>query len=212
MKSPLIAPPEPSALPAGRVFSEEFLRLWELALEWIHDYRDWRHLARTGDWLFALDPDADEPLIIAALTHDMERTVPGGPVLDMARTPWDDPEYNAAHCARSAEVVARWLVDRGASNRFVDGVHRPILEHEFGGSPEGDLVQAADSISFLETNAALVARWVERRECSLEKGRDKVRWMCDRVRIEGARGIAQAQCELAIAEVDRWLAAARQGV
>jgi len=201
----VLTAPAPAALPVGRVFSEEFLRVRRLALDWIHAYYDVEHLRRTGDWILALDPDAAEPLVIAALTHDMERTVPGGPVLDKARTAWDDPAYNAAHCARSAEVVAKWLVDQGVSDRFVHLVHQPIVEHEFGGSPEGDLMQTADSISFLETNRALVAGWVERGECSLEKGRAKLSWMCDRVRLERGRETARVQFERAMAEVDQRL-------
>ncbi|MGB7220549.1 MAG: hypothetical protein WBD07_17255 [Vicinamibacterales bacterium] len=205
MSSPVIAVPGPAALPDGRGFSREFLRLRELALDWIHAYYDVDHLRRTGDWLLALDPEAAEPLVIAALTHDMERTVPGGPLLDKVNTAWDDPVYNTAHCTRSAEVVTTWLVAQGASDRFVRGIHQPILEHEFGGSPEGDLMQAADSISFLETNRVLVARWVAGHECSLEKGRDKLRWMCDRVRLERARDIARVQFEQAMADVDERL-------
>jgi len=203
--SAVIAVPEPAALPAGRVFSEEFLRVRDLALDWIHAYYDVDHLRRTGDWLLALGPEAAEPLVIAALTHDMERTVPGGPVIDKANTPWDDPAYNTAHCNRSAAVVAKWLVGQGVSDRFVRGIHQPILEHEFGGSAEGDLMQAADSISFLETNRALIVRWVQGRECSLEKGRDKLRWMCDRVRLARARDIARVQFQQAMADVDQRL-------
>ena len=202
----MIAAPSPGALPVGRAFSEEFLRLRPLALDWIGVYREREHLARTGDWMLALDPEAAEPLVIAALTHDMERTVPGGPVIDKARLAWDDPVYNAAHCARSAEVVGRWLVDRDISDRFVQGIRQPILEHEFGGSLEGDLIQAADSISFLENNGGLIASWIERGECSLDKGRAKLQWMCDRVRFDRGRKIACVQLERAMAEVDQRLA------
>jgi hypothetical protein len=201
----MIAIPSPAALPAGRTFSEEFHRLRALALDWIHAYYDVNHLRRAGDWLLALDPHADEPLVIAALTHDMERTVPGGPVIDKANMAWDDLAYNTAHCARSADVVAKWLVSQGASDRFVRAIHQPIVEHEFGGSPEGDLMQAADSISFLETNRTLVVRWVEKGECSLEKGREKLVWMCDRVRLDRARDTARSQYLSAMAEVDERL-------
>ena len=52
--------------------------------------------------------------MLAALLHDMERSIPGGPVLDKQNTRWDDVEYNRAHSERSAAVVAGWLVGRGA--------------------------------------------------------------------------------------------------
>ena len=192
--------PAPAALPEGRVFSDEFLELRRDALEWTGPYYDGEHLARAGDWLLAVDPAAPEPLVIAALLHDMERSVPGGPVLDMQRQRWDDPEYNRAHSERSAAVVAGWLVGKGASKRFVEGV-LPIVEHELGGSPEGDRLQAADSLSWLEVNGKLAARWVERGDCDLGKARAKLVWMCNRIRLERVQGIAHELLDVALAEL-----------
>lgn len=204
--------PEPAVaaggLPEGREFSPEFLRLRAAAIEWIEPYYDREHMLRAADWVLALDPNAPEPLILAAMTHDLERSVPGGPYLDKAGMEWDDIAYNTAHCSRSVDVVSAWLVDQGADASFIEGVRIPIAEHEFGGSPIGDVMQAADSISFLEVNGALIASWVLADECSLEKGLRKLHWMRDRVRLERARPIAAAQCVAAIAEVDRRLAEA----
>ena len=201
----MLRAPEPGELPAGRDFSAEFLDLRRQAQVWIGPYYDGEHLARAGDWMLALAPEAPEPLAIAALLHDMERSVPGGPTLDKVNQSWDDAGYNDAHCRRSAEVVAAWLADHGASQAFVDGVKQPIREHEFGGSPAGDLMQAADSISFLEVNGPLVAHWVATGECSLQKGREKLEWMAGRVRHEPARAVARRQLALVLAEVDRRL-------
>ena len=174
------AAPEPASLPAGRDFSAEFLDLRRQAQVWIRPYYDGEHLARAGDWMLALAPQAPEPLAIAALLHDMERSVPGGPTLDKVNQAWDDAGYNGAHCERSAEVVAAWLAERGASQAFVEGVQQPIREHEFGGSPAGDLMQAADSISFLEVNGPLVARWVAPASAASEKAARKLEWMAGR--------------------------------
>jgi hypothetical protein len=170
--------------------SPEFLELRDHALVWIRPYYDGVHLERAGHWLLELEPEASEPLVIAALLHDMERDVPGGPVMNKRTDPWDDPDYNRAHCERSAAVVAGWLVGKGASDSFVGGV-LPIREHEFGGSPEGDLMQACDSISFLETNGDLVSTWVLRGECTEQKSAEKLQWMCDRIRLERARPWAE---------------------
>ena len=181
--------------------SDEFAEHRAAALAWIEPYYDGVHLARTGEWLLELEPDAPEPLVLAALLHDMERSIPGGPVLDKQNTRWDDVEYNRAHSERSAAVVAGWLVGRGAAQRFVEGV-LPIREHELGGSREGDLLQAADSLSWLEVNAPLAARWVERGECDVSKAREKLQWMCDRVRLDRAQGIARNLLGPAIAELE----------
>jgi hypothetical protein len=180
--------------------SAEYLELRAQALEWIAPYYDGEHLARTGDWLLELEPDAPEPLVIAALLHDMERAVPGGPVLDKRSQRWDDVEYNRAHAERSAAIVAGWLVGKGASQRFVEGA-LPIREHELGGSPEGDLLQAADSLSWLDVNGKLAERWVERGECSREKAREKLVWMCERVRLERAQETARTLLRKALTEL-----------
>ena len=193
------------APPRGRLpereFSAEFLRLREDALVWIGDYYDGEHLRRSADWLLAVEPEASEPLALAVLTHDMERTVPGGPVLDKARTAWDDPDYNRRHCDRSAVVVAGWLREREAPEYFVSGVKVPIQEHEFGGSPEGDLAQAADSLSWLEVNSPLALSWVENGECDLAKAEAKLDWMLARIRIERAREPAARLHEQAMARL-----------
>ncbi|HEY2440091.1 MAG TPA: alpha/beta fold hydrolase [Solirubrobacteraceae bacterium] len=205
---PTSVPPAWRTLPSDREFTPEFLRLRDLVFEWTTDYYDREHLLRAGDWMLRLAPDAPEHLIIAALTHDLERSVPGGPVLDRVNMSWDDAEYNRAHCDRSAEVVSRWLAGHGASAEFVDGVQQPIREHEFGGSPTGDLIQAADSISFLECNGRLVAGWVTSGAITYAKGLEKLEWMRDRVRFEPARDEARRCFDLAVAEVDRQVALA----
>jgi hypothetical protein len=195
-------------LPPEREFSSEFLYLREQVYARLERYYDRDHLVRAGDWMLVLAPEAPEYLVLAALTHDLERDVPGGPVSDKASMPWDDEAYNRAHCERSAEIVSTWLAELGASPEIVDGVREPIREHEFGGSHQGDLMQAADSISFLETNAGLVASWILRGECSVEKGREKLRWMYQRVRLGNGRAIARPYFDEAMTDLDRQLLAA----
>jgi hypothetical protein len=183
--------PRPDApVSAPRAFGAEYLRLREAALRWIRPYRDRRHLERAADWALSLDPGAGEPLLLAALTHDMERSLPGGPVIDKAATEWDDRPYNDRHCERSADVVAGWLLGQGAGASFVEGVREPILRHEFGGGAEGDLMQAADSLSFLDVNGPVVAAWVLDGECDRDKGQRKLDWMLERIRHEPARATA----------------------
>jgi hypothetical protein len=198
-------PVEPGwrALPAGRTFSPAFRRLRDEAFAWIASYYDRSHLTRAADWMLVLAPEAPEHLILAALMHDLERSVPGGPVLDKAAMAWDDLDYNTAHAYRSAEVVSAWLADHGAPAAFVTGVQQPIREHEFGGSPDGDLMQAADSISFLETNGDLVSGWAVRGECTAAKSEAKLRWMYERIRLERARPWALPYLERSVDQLRR---------
>ena len=195
------AEPAWQALPPGRSDSPELLRLREAAFGWLEPYYDRVHLTRASDWMLVLDPGAPDHLVLAALMHDLERSIPGGPALDMANVGWDDKTYNDAHTGRSAAVVATWLVERGAPAELVVAVQQPIREHEFGGSPEGDLMQAADSISFLEANGELVAGWALRGMCSAEKAEEKLRWMYERIRLERARPLAEPYLERSLAHL-----------
>ena len=180
-----------------------FDQLWLTALEWIEPFYDAPHLRATVRWMVRLDPDAPEPLLVAALTHDMERHFPGGTQPDKAAGAWDDVEYNTRHMRRSAKIVSDWLRSQGASEEFVEAVAAPILEHEFGGSPSGDLIQAADSLSFLDVNAGLAVRWVLNGETSLEFARRKLEWTYDRIRLQRARPLALPLYERALRTLDR---------
>jgi hypothetical protein len=185
-----------------RQFSDEFLALREKAFGWLEPYYDRIHLTRAADWMLVLAPGAPEHLVLAALMHDLERSVPGGPVLDKANMGWDDVDYNTAHTHRSADIVAGWLAEHGAPAELAEAVRQPIREHEFGGSPEGDLMQAVDSISFLEANGPLVSTWAVRGECSAAKSEEKLRWMYERIRLERARPLALPYLERALAQLD----------
>ncbi|MBS1879094.1 MAG: DUF4202 domain-containing protein [Actinobacteria bacterium] len=189
-------------LPSGRELSPEFLELRPRIYTWIEDYYDRDHLTRAGDWMLALAPEAPEYLVVAALLHDLERKVPGGPWLEMAEVSWDDRDYNDAHTFRSAVVVPTWLTAYGADPELAAAVAQPIREHEFGGSPDGDLMQAADSISFLETNAGLVAGWANSGKCSPEKALEKLRWMGERVRHPAGSRIARRYMDRAIGQFE----------
>lgn len=156
---------------------------------WIADYFNARHLVRTRDWVVELDPAAGSALRIAALTHDIERRVPGGPRLDPWSQTWDEPGYLLAHSTRSARIVAAWLSENDASPDLIDSVERLILHHEIGGYPEADLLQAADSLSFLEVNGHRARAWVDEGRCDVPRAQAKLDWMRDRIAIDAARPV-----------------------
>jgi hypothetical protein len=179
------------------------LTLEERALVWIEPYWNAEHLVRTRDWLLVLEPEADEALRLAAVTHDMERHFPGGPVEDLAHPPEANTEYRRVHSERSAEIVCDWLAGEGASDELVAAVRRLILAHETGGAPDEDLVQAADSLSFLEVNAPVVARWFTSGRCDRDRSKAQLCWMLERIRVPRARGLAEPLFEEALTVVDR---------
>ncbi len=167
------------------------MTLEEWALDWIEPYWNAEHLRRTRDWLLELDPNASEALRLAALTHDIERHFPGGPTSDLSVAPEEDMEYRHVHSERSARLVADWLRGQGADEVLVAEVARLIEAHETGGDRDEDLLQAADSLSFLEVNIDLPAKWAAEGRCSFERGLDQHRWMLERIRVPRARELAE---------------------
>ena len=80
-----------------------------------------------------LKPDASEEMLLATLTHDMERAFPGpdSPIID-PKLGVDNPVYNMAHSERSARIVSAYLQEQGASQESIEQVARFIRVHEYG--------------------------------------------------------------------------------
>jgi hypothetical protein len=168
-----------------------------------------QHLLRTEDWVLELEPGAGEALRLAAVLHDIERAFPDPDTAWDSARDWDSPAYNRWHQDRSARIAVEWLRGRGAPPALVAHVEGLVLVHEVGGWPEADVLQAADSLSFLETLAPLVVGWVESGRATRERGAAKVQHSLDRMspRLERARELAEPMLRDALAAV----AAARAG-
>ena len=164
-----------------------------LAAEWVAPYDQVEHLMRTRDWVVHLDAAAPVEMRVAAMTHDIERMFPGGPVLRHGDGDWDNPFYLFPHALRSAEAVGMWLGALGPVSAQVSAseVGRLVALHEVGGLRGADVVQAADSLSFLETLAGLTRRWVLSGTCSRDAAAGKLRYSVDRIRVAAAREPAE---------------------
>jgi hypothetical protein len=176
-------------------------RAWVVELRHPHE----RHLLRTEDWVVELEPDASERLRLAAVLHDIERAFPDSETSWISARDWDNAVYNRWHQDRSADIAGRWLRDRGAPEDLVEGVDALIRVHEDGGWPEADVLQAADSLSFLETLAPLVVGWIESGKATPERGAAKVRSSIDRIKpdMTRARELAEPMLRGALAAVGR---------
>ena len=158
----------PALLPAARTWVEA-----------VHPHA--RHLLRTEDWLVELEPAAGEGLRLAAVLHDIERAFPDPEATWDSARDWDAPAYNRWHQDRCAEIAVRWLREQGAPEPLAGEVDALIRVHEDGGWPEADLLQAADSLSFLETMVPLVVGWVEGGRATRERATGKLRSSVDRM-------------------------------
>jgi hypothetical protein len=135
--------------------------------------------------------------------HDIERAFPDPDASWDSARDWNSPAYNRWHQDRSARIAAAWLRERGAPPALVEEVERLILVHEDGGWRDADLLQAADSLSFLETLAPLVVGWVESGRATPESGAAKVQSSMDRMSpmLTRARELAEPMLRDALAAV-----------
>ena len=161
--------------------------LVERALAWVAEVHPHaRHLARTHEWVLVLDPQAGEALEIAAVIHDIERAFPtDDDPFDPTAPPGADG-YEQWHQQRSADIGERWLREQHAPPELTADVGALIRVHEFGGSPRADLLQAADSLSFLETQTDLFIGMVRDERLTRERAEEKLQLMQDRIRVPRA--------------------------
>jgi kynurenine formamidase len=172
--------------------------LLERATAWMAElHPHFRHMQRTLDWAVELDPEASQAVLIAAVTHDAERAYPEGH-WDSAVS-WNDPEYNRWHQERCAQIVAAWLHEQDAPADLTAEVERIVLVHEEGGFPEADVVQAADSLSFLETMVHVIAEWVQSGRAPRENAEGKARHSLERISPALAHAREEAEPLLAAA-------------
>ena len=171
------------------------------ARDWVIDNYPYNrhHLLRALEWVDDLAPGSSEAVRLATLTHDMERAFPGPDSPPM--TALDDPHYNKLHCERSARIVSAWLRTRNASEELICQVEQLILAHETGGWPEADLVQAADSLSFLDTNIDLFLGFVRSGRFPASAVRRKFEHTYDRIKVPRARAIALRLVNVAFARL-----------
>jgi hypothetical protein len=171
--------------------------LVEAARRWVIETYPYNreHLVCALDWLDRIAPGTREAVRLAALTHDMERAFPGPDSPQM--TSLNDPVYNKLHSERSARIVGTWLRGNGASDALVQNVETLILAHETGGWLEADLVQAADSLSFFDTNIDLFLDFVRSGRFSAADVRRKFEHSYQRIQVPHARALALPRFEAA---------------
>ena len=176
--------------------------LLEAARAWVIERYPYNrhHLLKALEWLDRVAPDSSEAVRLATLTHDMERAFPG-PDQPVIKT-LSDPEYERLHSLRSARIVGAWLREQHASEALVEHVEALIVAHEFGGWPEADLVQAADSLSFLETNIDLFLGFVRSGKHPAHEVRKKFNSMFGRIQVPRLKLLAQPLVDRALQQLD----------
>ena len=185
----------------GRYGDPSLTELELAAVEWLDGFYELEHLLCTRRWAIRLRPHASLELRLAALVHDAERHFPGGPPSTPRR--FDDPDYLFRHSIRSAEVVDGFLAGRKEVDEdFRYRVKSLVLRHEVGGGAEADDLQAADSLSFLETLRWLTVQWVQTGRYDAPTAKAKHSWMLERIRPPEAIAFALPLYEQAMKDLD----------
>ncbi len=128
---------------------------------------DPRHAENTLEWLLRLKPDADEPLQIAALGHDIDRAIETRKV---QRSDFSDYDaFKAAHAHNSALFLKEIMEACGVAPDIEEQVYRLVCRHEVGGDPRAELLKDADGISYFDVNLPL---YYER------NGWEETKWRC----------------------------------
>ena len=167
------------------------------------DHPHTAHLVRTLAWLDELAPGSRPAMRIAALLHDIERANPDPASSFVSGRDWMLEPYVDYHQGRCARLLTVWLREHGADAAFTADAVALVAVHERGGWPDADLIQAADSLSFIETMGPLVRSWIADGTTTRESGLAKVRSMWDRIRVPLAHERGRELYERTMAECER---------
>ncbi len=164
------------------------------------------HLRRTVAWVRRLRPDAGPALLLAALSHDIERAFREEEVyarMFTSDSAFRDPAFLKYHQNRSAAIIGDFLAAISCPAGLRAEVVCLVARHEVGGTPESDLLKDADSLSFFATNVELFVT-VKTRESSPAKVRAKFDWMFERITLPAARNLCRPMYEAAVRRLEEY--------
>lgn len=111
------------------------------------------HFERAVYWLQQINPDADEPMLIAAYAHDVERAFSPVTIDFFKDKELDDDAYLTTHQENGAKIISDFLRKESYPEEQISRIEEMVRFHEVGGTPESDWIKDADSISYFEVNA-----------------------------------------------------------
>ncbi len=161
--------------------------------------RDIEHQLNTAEWMKKLKPDADEALLTAAVSHDIERALFG----DWKHGSMDSKKL-AMHQEFSATIVGMFLAKEGASLDFIGRVKHLVSAHEVGGDDDQNVLCDADCLSFFEQKALRQVKTYKENGRTKEWMKEKLDYMLnDRMKSEKAKEFARKWYEQALEELSQ---------
>ena len=171
--------------------------------------REIRHLKRTVHWVKELKPDAHEAMLIAAVSHDIERAFSNIVTSNLLKTKDEDFDYSEEeaknrkieHASEGARIMQAFLAKEGADKAVVKRVGSLISMHEYGGNPDANMLKDSDSLSFFENNIEFLVN-KRAKKIGKTKAIKKVEWMFSRISSEKARKIAEPMYKNALRRLE----------
>ena len=111
---------------------------------------EYKHSQSILKILLKLNPKADISLKIAALGHDIDRSIP-----ELRIKPKGFKDYNKykkQHSIRSAEIIVNLMESMAFKKEIIEKTKFLIENHEVGGETDVETLKEADSISFFQDN------------------------------------------------------------
>ena len=161
------------------------------------------HLKRTAHWVRILTPKADEALLIAAVSHDIERAFKEEPVkeIDQPNKSFLDENQLFYHQEKGALLMEEYLGFLKAPDDLTKRVVRLISRHELGGYKDENILKDADSISFFENNVDFFLSVIVQKT-TLSVIREKFDWMYHRISLDEAKKFCRPWYETALDRIE----------
>lgn len=158
--------------------------------------KDIHHHQRTVYWIKQLKPDADEALLIAGMTHDIERAFHGD-----WKAGSSDPDKLKKHQELSALEVDDFLKQEKMPEELTERVKDLILHHEEGGTEDQNVLCDADCLAYFEEKALRNAK-KSKQEGRTEEYTKKLNHVFKRIHSTQAQEIARKWYDEALNELN----------
>jgi hypothetical protein len=150
-----------------------------------------KHLQRTVHWVKFLYPTAKETLLIAAISHDIDRAFwspEENKWFDKIKKRFVSPTYLKYHQNKAAKIIQEFLNKNNIEKEKIKDIIGLIKKHEVGGTFEQNVLKDADSLSFFETNRKFIKMAKDGEDKKAIK--TKINWMYNRITSRKAKQIA----------------------
>ena len=133
--------------------------------------------------LLILKPDAKDYLKIAALGHDIERSLTGETDSKL-KSMRCYRNYKKLHSLRSAKIVSKILKKSGVSEKDREKINLIIREHETGGHKDSNLIREADALAFFTFDIDIYSK-----ENPPDRTKEKIRFTYNRLSTKSKKSV-----------------------